>query len=48
MTAAPPEFPLEELRLFVQAFIKWAMWKPPGEAVSGTFELEDFEQPKKE
>lgn len=35
-----PEFPLEMVRLTLQAIFEWAMWKPPGEAVGGELDIE--------
>ena len=37
-----PPFPLEELRTFLRALITWAMWEPPGEAVSGEMQIGEF------
>ena len=42
----PP--PLEDLKAIIRWVVRWAFYKPPGEAVSGEFELKDFEQPKED
>ena len=39
-----PAFPEEELRLFLRALINWAMYEPPGEAVSGELTVEFTDQ----
>lgn len=46
--AETPPFPTEKVRVALQAVLEWILWKPPGEAVSGTFELKDFQQPKED